>query len=58
MDIVSFLIGQCVDRQHEGEEEKFGPHVSWKGWCCDRGELTTHGGDLVSSIPAIAIVSA
>jgi hypothetical protein len=55
--VVSFLIRQCVDPSHKEEEEKYGRHVTWRGWCCDMSQLATHGGDLISSIPALSIVS-
>ncbi|ELR13996.1 CBS domain containing protein [Acanthamoeba castellanii str. Neff] len=56
-DVVSFLIRQCVDPSHKEEEEKYGRHVTWRGWCCDVSQLATHGGDLISSIPALSIVN-
>jgi hypothetical protein len=46
-----------VDPSHKEEEEKYGRHVTWRGWCCDVSQLATHGGDLISSIPALSIVS-
>jgi CBS domain-containing protein len=49
-DVVSFLIKQCAD-SHKGDE------VTWRDWCCDVSQLVTHGGDLISSIPALSIVN-
>jgi len=56
-DIISFMIGQCIGSENEGQPEKFARHVLWRDWCCDRGELVTHCGGLVNSIPAISIVN-